>query len=147
MPDPDYGKYLNRLNHMRDMCIFCKIAKKEEKAYIIYEDERTMAFLDINPLSKGHTLVIPKDHYETLIEMPQDVIRDIMNTVKEVCRKLNVFRPDGFNIITNIGEVAGQVIKHAHVHVIPRYSDETSKPIEFGKPAKVELEEVYKSLI
>jgi len=128
------------------MCIFCKIAKKEEKAYIVYESDRVLAFLDINPLSKGHTLVIPKEHYENLLEVPSDVSRDLHDAIKAVCEKLKIFKPAGFNIITNIGKQAGQVIMHAHIHIIPRYEDEDSKPITFGKPIKVDLEEIYKAL-
>ncbi len=129
------------------MCIFCKIAKKEEKAYVVYENERAMAFLDINPLSKGHTLVIPKEHYENILQVPSDIAKDLYEAIKVVCEKLKVFNPDGFNIVSNIGRQAGQVIMHAHIHIIPRYKDEEGKPISFGKPIKVDLEEVYKALV
>lgn len=129
------------------MCIFCKIAKKEEKAYVIYENEKVIAFLDINPLSKGHTLVIPKEHYENLLEVPNEVAEDLLKAIKVVCEKLRVFNPDGFNVISNIGRQAGQVIMHAHIHVIPRYGDEKEYPIKFGKPVKMDLDEVYKALV
>ena len=129
------------------MCIFCKIAKKEEKAYIVYENEKAIAFLDINPLSRGHTLVIPKDHYENTLEIPSEIMKDIFDAVKVVCEKLKVFNPDGFNIVSNIGKQAGQVIMHAHIHIIPRYRDEKDYPIKFGKPIEIDLEEVYKALV
>lgn len=129
------------------MCIFCKIAKKEEKAYVIYENEKAMAFLDINPISKGHTLVIPKEHYENVLEVPSEVMKDVFDAIKVVCEKLKVFNPDGFNIVSNVGKQAGQVIMHAHVHIIPRYSDEKDRPIKFGKPIEIDLEDVYKALV
>jgi len=129
------------------MCIFCKIARKEERAYIIYESERAVAFLDINPLSRGHTLVIPKDHYENFLEVPNEILEDVFNAVKAVCEKLKVFNPDGFNIVSNVGRQAGQVIMHAHIHVIPRYKNEEEYPIKFGKPVEIDLEEVYKELV
>jgi len=129
------------------MCIFCKIANKEEKAYVVYESENVIAFLDINPVSKGHTLVVPKQHYENVLELPSEIAKDLHEAIKAVCEKLKVFKPDGFNIITNIGRQAGQVIMHAHIHVIPRYEGEEGRPISFGKPIEIDLEEVYKALV
>ena len=129
------------------MCIFCKIAKKEADSYIVYENENVIAFLDINPVSKGHTLVIPKEHYENILEMPLDLAKDIHNAIKVVCEKLKVFNPDGFNIVTNMGRQAGQVIMHAHVHVIPRYKDEETEPLRFGKPISVKLDEIYRAIV
>jgi histidine triad (HIT) family protein len=129
------------------MCIFCKIARKEEKAYIVYESERVLAFLDIFPISKGHTLVIPKDHYENILEMPSGLAEELYEAVKIVCEKLRVFNPDGFNILTNIGKQAGQEIMHAHIHVIPRYKGESGRPVSFGKQIEVDLEEVHRSLV
>lgn len=129
------------------MCIFCKIARGEEKAYVVYENENVIAFLDINPLSKGHTLIVPKNHYENYIEIPSEVSKDLHDAIKNVCEKLKAFKPAGFNIITNIGRKAGQIVMHAHVHVIPRYEDEIGKPIEFGRPIEVNLDEVYKALV
>ncbi len=127
------------------MCIFCKIAKKDVEALVIYEDERVMAFLDIRPLSKGHTLIIPKEHYESLLDVPEDLMGDILKVIKVVCEKLKRLGAKGFNIVTNIGEVAGQEVMHAHIHVIPRYSKE-EKPITFGKPIECDLREVHELL-
>ncbi len=127
------------------MCIFCKIARKEEKAYVVYESDNVIAFLDINPLSKGHTLVIPKEHYENILEVPSELAGELHEAVKNVCKKLKVLNPSGFNVVSNVGRSAGQVIMHAHIHVIPRYDGD--KPLEFGKPIKVDLEEVYKKFM
>lgn len=113
---------------------------------MIYEGEKVVAFLDINPLSKGHTLIVPKDHYENYIEIPLDVSMEIHDAIKRVCEKLKIFNPAGFNIVANVGRKAGQVIMHAHVHVIPRYDREESRPIEFGKSIEVDLDEVYREL-
>ena len=128
------------------MCIFCKIANREIESFVVYEDERVMAFLDIRPISKGHTLVIPKEHYENILEMPAELAKDLANAVKIVCEKLKRLGAEGFNVITNVGKPAGQEIMHAHIHVIPRYSKEDSKPISFGKPIECNLEEVHKIL-
>ncbi len=128
------------------MCIFCKIAKGEIESFVVYEDDRVIAFLDIRPLSKGHTLIIPKEHYENLLEIPAELAKDLANAIKIVCEKLKRLGAEGFNIITNVNEVAGQEIMHAHIHVIPRYSGEESKPISFGNPIECDLEEVHKAL-
>ncbi len=127
------------------MCIFCRIARREVDAFIVYENERVMAFLDIRPLSRGHTLVIPKDHYETILEIPKDIASDLIDAVKVVCERLKKIGAEGFNIVTNIGGVAGQEVMHAHIHVIPRYSKD-ERPISFGKPVECDLKEVYELL-
>ena len=127
------------------MCIFCKIARGEVDAFVVYENEKVMAFLDIRPLSKGHTLVIPKEHYESLLDLPEDLAGDMLKAIKVVCEKLRKLGAKGFNIVTNIGEVAGQEVMHAHIHVIPRYSKD-EKPITFGKPIECDLKEVHELL-
>ena len=128
------------------MCIFCKIASKEIESFVVYEDDKIVAFLDIRPVSRGHTLVIPKEHYESILDMPIELAKDLTKAIQIVCEKLKRLGAEGFNIITNINKIAGQEIMHAHVHVIPRYSGEESKPISFGKPIECNLEEVHKIL-
>ncbi len=127
------------------MCIFCKIAKKEVEAYVVYEDEKVIAFLDIRPLSRGHTLVIPKEHYESFLEVPEEIAANLMKAVKAVCERASKLGAEGFNIVTNVGKAAGQEIMHAHIHVIPRYSGD-SRPVSFGKPVECDLKEVYSRL-
>ncbi len=127
------------------MCIFCGIARGEVDAFVIYESDKVMAFLDIRPLSKGHTLVIPKEHYENLLELPEEIAGEILKAIKVVCEKLRRLNAEGFNVVTNVGEVAGQEVMHAHVHVIPRYSKE-EKAVSFGKPIECDLKEVYEKL-
>lgn len=106
-------------------CIFCKIIRGEVPCYKLYEDDETIAFLDINPATKGHSLVIPKSHSDSMNMASEEMIDSVYKTVKKVSdliiRKLE---PDGYNILQNNGAVAGQVISHLHVHIIPRYIDD-----------------------
>ena len=102
-------------------CLFCKIAAKEVESEIVYEDDKVIAFLDINPVNPGHTLVVPKFHAEQLLELPEDQILPVMQVVKKVMKAL-MDMPDveGVNIMQNNYAAAGQVVPHVHVHVIPR---------------------------
>ena len=113
---------------MKD-CIFCKIVKKQIPADIIYEDNNTLAFLDINPVNIGHTLVIPKEHYKTITDTPDAILANMMKTAKRVAKALKKgLNVDGFNIHCNNGKVAGQVVFHVHLHIIPRLSKDNLKP-------------------
>lgn len=107
-------------------CIFCKIINREIPAGIVYENDTTLAFLDIAPLNQGHTLVIPKHHAETLSELPVNDLRDTIESLQEVVKKLErsalSFRD--FNILLANGKYAGQEISHLHFHIIPRSSGE-----------------------
>ncbi|EHP86141.1 HIT family protein [Methanotorris formicicus] len=125
------------------MCIFCKIVSKEIPAKIIYEDEDTMAFLDINPRNRGHTLVIPKKHYETLDEMPDEEMAKLMKTIKKVIEILKPLNFDGYNIVNNNKPVAGQEVPHVHFHIIPRYQND-GDVVKFGEVKDVDLDEVEK---
>jgi len=102
-------------------CIFCKIAAGEVPCSKILEDDSAIAFLDIGPLAKGHTLLIPKDHYVTVDEMPPElagaVLKHLPTLVKAVKSATNC---EGVNILQNNGRVAHQVIPHVHFHIIPR---------------------------
>ena len=102
-------------------CIFCQIVEKKIPSKVLYEDEKNLAFLDIFPIFKGHTIVIPKQHYPNLEEIPEDELIETYRVVKELAtlihHKLNI---DGYNILQNNFEAAGQVIQHFHVHIIPR---------------------------
>jgi histidine triad (HIT) family protein len=103
-------------------CIFCKIATKQAPASIIYEDDNVIAFLDIRPLNEGHTLVIPKEHYETVYDVPENLIADIYKVVKKLGAAVkNATKADGITIIQQNGRAAGQEVSHLHVHVVPRY--------------------------
>jgi len=103
-------------------CIFCRIVQKEAPTSIIYEDEKTIAFLDIRPLNEGHTLVIPREHYETVYDIPDYLIAQIHRIVKRTAVAVkNATKADGITIIQQNGHAAGQEVLHLHVHVVPRY--------------------------
>jgi histidine triad (HIT) family protein len=106
-------------------CVFCKIVVGEMPSEKVYEDENTVAFLDISPVSKGHVLVVPKKHYKDFLETPVEVLENTIRTIKKVAPKLVIaVEADGFNIGLNNGEASGQVVKHLHWHIIPRYSND-----------------------
>lgn len=103
-------------------CIFCKIVSKEIPANIVYEDEHVLSFLDIMPANKGHCLVIPKKHYETLIETPEKELSEMIGAVKKIAKAMSLSVGNGaYNIVMNNGKEAGQVVNHAHIHIIPRF--------------------------
>ena len=102
-------------------CIFCKIVKKEIPGSILYEDAGSLAFLDINPLNKGHALVIPKKHYETMMEMPETELAELARVVRKVAIAVKkATGAPGINITQNNGRAAEQLVPHAHFHIIPR---------------------------
>ena len=106
-------------------CVFCSIIAEESPAYRLYEDEHSLAFLDIEPATRGHTLIVPKSHYETLTEMPESLASGVFQTVHHVAGVLeSVYQLQGYNIVQSNGDVAGQDVFHAHIHVIPRYEDD-----------------------
>ncbi|MEK6984182.1 MAG: HIT family protein [Nanoarchaeota archaeon] len=103
-------------------CIFCKIANGSLPAAKIYEDDKVLIFLDIMPANKGHCLVVPKKHAETLIEMEESDLVAAVKAAKRAARALSLsFGNASFNIVMNNGKEAGQIVNHAHIHVIPRY--------------------------
>lgn len=107
-------------------CIFCKIISKEIPSEIVYEDENTLAFLDINPINVGHTLVIPKQHHENIFEVPKDVLDNTMNILKKVANAVDKIS-DGVNIGQNNRPAAGQIVNHLHFHIIPRFDNDGLK--------------------
>jgi len=109
------------------MCIFCSIIKGEIPSYKIYEDEKTYAFLDIADDVLGHTLVIPKNHYENLLEIPQDELNAVMSTVQKLSKHYVSLGFDGVNLINCCGESAEQSVFHFHMHIIPRKADDGHK--------------------
>ena len=103
------------------ICIFCKIADREIPSRIIFENDLNIAFLDISPISKGHTIVIPKTHYSNLEEIPDYELTELHKVVKQLAIKIHQkLKIDGYNILQNNFTAAGQIIKHFHVHIIPR---------------------------
>ncbi len=104
-------------------CIFCRIAARTLPADLVYESAGAVALLDRFPTARGHTLVIPKIHAPTLLDLPDDAIGDLFRTVKVVTRKVSdALHPVAFNVGWNHGEGAGQRVFHLHVHILPRYA-------------------------
>ena len=102
-------------------CIFCRIASGNGKAEKIYEDDKTVSFLDIFPASQGHSLVIPKKHYRTLSDMSAEDLAATIKTVQKIGKAVaKAMDADGFNVVQSNERAAGQVVFHVHFHVIPR---------------------------
>src|SRR5690606_7205746 len=103
-------------------CIFCKIINGEIPSAKVYEDEHVYAFLDISQVTKGHTLVIPKEHVPNVYELQEDVAKNLFAAVPKLANALKkAYDPVGLNILNNNGEAAGQSVFHIHLHLIPRY--------------------------
>lgn len=106
-------------------CIFCKIAVGEIPSATIYEDGDFRVILDIEPASKGHALILPKEHYANLYELPDELAAKALIVAKKVIAKMtDIVGCDGYNILQNNGEAAGQTVFHFHMHLIPRYKDD-----------------------
>lgn len=136
---------------MRDAdCIFCKIAAGEIPSKTIYEDEQFRVIMDISPATKGHALILPKEHYPNLYEIPEEVAADAMKLAKKLAKKMtDALQCDGFNLVQNNGEVAGQTVFHFHMHLIPRYKNDGNEDricwnhLELSEEA---LEEIHQKL-
>ena len=104
-------------------CLFCKIASREIASEIIYEDPSAVAFLDIHPRAPGHTVVVPRSHAETILDISRSDLHSLFTAVKTVTEGLaRTLSPEGFTIGINHGRVGGQMVDHLHVHVIPRFT-------------------------
>lgn len=112
-------------------CVFCKISKGEIPKERIYENDSFFSFLDIHPLTEGHSQVISKKHFSNILEMPNTLGAEFLDCVKNtaliVIKENNA---EGFNLVSNTGDVAGQIVKHIHVHIIPRKKDDGVKIVK-----------------
>ena len=130
-------------------CTFCQIIEKTISSKIIYENEYVIGFLDIFPISKGHLIITPKSHYQSIEDIPEDDLVEVFKIVKMCAKllheKLNI---DGYNILQNNFRAAGQVIDHFHVHIIPRSinDDKFRLKIPRSQANEKELNEVFKKL-
>ena len=116
----------------KDDCIFCKIAAGEIPSRKIYEDKDLIAIMDLNPTSKGHSLIIPKEHCTNIYDIDEDIAAKVMKTAKKLATKMTVaLNCDGFNLLQNNGETAGQTMFHFHMHLIPRYKDADNNMLKF----------------
>ena len=118
-------------------CLFCKIVMGEIPSDKVYEDSEVIAFLDINPRNPGHTLVVPKKHYETIMEMPENEASELFKVVKKMAVAVKKgIKADGISIGQSNERAAGQVIPHVHFHVIPRFLSEGPPGLESILPTK-----------
>ncbi len=133
---------------MKEDCIFCKIAEKDSDATVVYEDNHTLAFLDIHPLNPGHTLVIPKKHYANMLEMSPDEAGRVFASVAKVMRGVEkASKADGISIGQSNGKAASQEVFHMHVHIIPRYNHEMMSGFPNRKQThRAELNEIGKQI-
>lgn len=117
-----------------DNCIFCKIINQEIPSYKIYEDEKIYAFLDISQSTKGHTLIIPKEHVTDIFDYNEELASDVFARIPKITRSIEKAFPEmeGLNIINNNRELAYQTVFHSHIHLIPRYSKQDDFSIHFG---------------
>ena len=114
-------------------CLFCKIIKGEIPSYKIYEDEKVLAFLDINPQTNGHTLIIPKQHYKDIDDIDNNTLTHIIDTARKIKKELTEkLKCDGITLTQNNGEC--QEVKHFHLHIIPYYKE---------KEKTIDVKEIY----
>lgn len=110
-------------------CIFCKIARKEINSNFVYEDDILMCIMDVNPVCDGHVLVIPKNHYETVFDVPKDILDHMFKVAHEITNKLmSATGEKGVTISFNYGDK--QEVKHVHMHIMPNFNKKPSKSIE-----------------
>lgn len=125
-------------------CIFCKIVKGDIPSYTIYENDNIKVFMDIGPIAKGHSLIIPKKHYTNLMDMDSELLREIDEVIKELYPKFKEkLGAEGLTRMQN--NELGQEVKHYHMHLIPRYKNDKLEP-EVNKEAKESVEKVYEVL-
>ena len=114
---------------MNSDCIFCKIISGGIPSDKIYEDDAVLAFMDIRPVSRGHTLVVPKTHTDDFLSTDDQTLSDLIPKIKKIAHVvMQAVGAQGMNISTNHGEAAGQVVMHLHFHLIPRFSNDELKP-------------------
>jgi histidine triad (HIT) family protein len=126
-------------------CVFCRIVRGEAPAHVLHEDEHTLAFLDIHPLVEGHTMVIPKAHYETLEDLPPELVGQVFETVRKVSAAMRkALGAQATTIGINNGRAAGQVVPHLHIHIVPRYVGDGGGTIHsiIHRPPQRSLDEV-----
>ena len=133
----------------KDDCIFCKIANGDIPSKALYEDEDFKVILDLGPATKGHALILPKNHADNLFELPCEDAAKVLCVAKKVAGMMkDKLHCDGLNLVQNNGAAAGQTVSHFHVHVIPRYEND-GQEISWnpGSPTQDELESVRKQIV
>ena len=140
---------------MSRFCNFCKIVSGDDQASIVYEDNRVLAFMDLHPANVGHVLVVPREHWETIYDIPEKVLADLFAVVKRISFAVKkAVGAEGISILQFNEGAAGQSVRHFHVHVIPRFKGDTiSKfvgamlgPVGFEKAERQNLDEIAKKI-
>ncbi len=138
------------MNSMQDeSCIFCKIIRGEIPSFKVHEDSHCIAFLDIAPFAKGHSILVPRNHYNNLLDFPEEEMENYFSSLKKLTAKIKEkLGADGINIIQNNYSAAGQVVNHLHFHIIPRWKDDRRFPLRVKKLdlSKEELSEILKKI-
>lgn len=132
----------------KDDCIFCKIANGEIPSKTLYEDDNFRVILDLGAATKGHALILPKEHADNLYELPEEYAAGVLPVAKKVAAKMKEkLQCDGLNLVQNNGETAGQTVMHFHLHMIPRYKND-GQEIHWvpGKPTQEELDAVMRQI-
>lgn len=132
----------------KDDCIFCKIANGEIPSRSLYEDDEFKVIMDLAPATKGHSLILPKNHFNNLYELPDETAGKAMMLAKKMATMMtDKLSCDGFNLVQNNGECAGQTIFHFHLHLIPRYLDDNQNILfEATHPSAEELDATLKQI-
>ncbi|MDY2589872.1 MAG: HIT domain-containing protein [Agathobacter sp.] len=126
-----------------DNCIFCKLANGVFPTNSIYEDEDFNVILDASPATKGHALILPKEHYANMFEIDDDILAKAAKLAKKIMtHEKEILGCDGYNLVQNNGEAAGQTVFHFHMHLIPRYSDNNESKMINWKPNEFSDEEM-----
>lgn len=116
------------MDALADKCIFCKIVQKIIPNAIIYENDKFLVFMDKYPINHGHSLLVPKQHFTTILDMPMELVGEMYSLVPKLAKAIiTVIGSDGFNINQNNGKSANQIVPHVHVHIVPRSSKEKIK--------------------
>jgi histidine triad (HIT) family protein len=140
---------------MNESCNFCKIMLGEDQASIVYEDDSVLAFMDLHPANVGHTLVVPREHWETIYDIPEKVLADLFAVVKRVSVAVkNAVGAEGISILQFNERAAGQSVRHFHVHVIPRFREDAIskfigamlRPVGFEKVEREHLDEIAEKI-
>lgn len=137
----------------KDNCIFCKIINNELPSWTLYEDERFRVILNRWPVAEGHALILPKEHFENIYDLPVDWCADLMKVAKKMSIQMKkTLHCDGINLQNNNEAAAGQTISHFHMHLIPRYQDNSQKEpvpvigLAAYEPSEEALDEVCKQI-
>ncbi len=129
------------------MCVFCKIINNEIPSKKVYEDESVLAILDLSQLTYGHTLVMPKAHYATLLDCPKEIQEKLITVTTSLASKIKTnLNASGVNIVNNSGEAAGQTVMHTHIHIIPRYESDEFGFKEVNHEGKYNLDEILSKI-